>query len=48
MLDQPDRSALLVMDVQLGVIDRAPDPAAYLARVTEAVTAFGADAKQRS
>jgi nicotinamidase-related amidase len=31
------RSALLVMDVQPGIIDRAPDPAAYLARVAEAV-----------
>jgi nicotinamidase-related amidase len=36
---QPDRSALLVMDVQPGVIERAPDPAAYLARVTEAARA---------
>jgi nicotinamidase-related amidase len=33
----PDRSALLVMDVQPGVIERTPDPAAYLARVSEAV-----------
>jgi len=34
-----DHSALLVMDVQPGIVDRAPDPAAYLARVTEAVRA---------
>lgn len=34
-----DRSALLVMDVQPGILERAPDPAAYLARVTEAVRA---------
>jgi nicotinamidase-related amidase len=39
MTDQADRSALLVMDVQPGVVDRAPDPAAYLASVTEAVRA---------
>jgi nicotinamidase-related amidase len=39
MPDQADRSALLVMDVQPGIIDRAPDPGAYLARVTEAVRA---------
>jgi len=44
MPDQPDRPALLVMDVQPGVIDRAPDPAAYLARVTEAVRAARAQA----
>jgi nicotinamidase-related amidase len=37
--DSVDRAALLVMDVQPGIIDRAPDPAAYLARVTEAVRA---------
>jgi nicotinamidase-related amidase len=37
--DQSDRAALLVMDVQPGIIDRAPDPAAYLARVAEAVRA---------
>lgn len=43
MSDQ-ERSALLVMDVQLGVIDRVPDPAAYLARVTEAVRAARAHA----
>src|SRR6202789_429594 len=44
MPDLTDRSALLVMDVQPGVIDRAPDPAAYLARVTEAVRAARAHA----
>jgi nicotinamidase-related amidase len=46
MLDRSDadRSALLVMDVQPGIIDRAPDPAAYLARVTEAVRAARAHA----
>lgn len=43
MSDQ-ERSALLVMDVQLGVIDRVPDSAAYLARVTEAVRAARAHA----
>ncbi|HEY1959685.1 MAG TPA: isochorismatase family cysteine hydrolase [Polyangiaceae bacterium] len=32
-------SALLVMDVQPGILDRVPDGAAYLARVTEAVRA---------
>jgi nicotinamidase-related amidase len=37
MSDQVDRSALLVMDVQPGIIDRVPDPAAYLARVGETV-----------
>ncbi len=35
--DRADRAALLVMDVQPGIIDRAPDPAAYLLRVTDAV-----------
>jgi nicotinamidase-related amidase len=44
MIDQADRCALLVMDVQPGAIDRAPDPAAYLARVTEAVGAARARA----
>jgi nicotinamidase-related amidase len=39
MLDPPDRRALLVMDVQPGIIDRVPDPAAYLARVSDAVHA---------
>jgi nicotinamidase-related amidase len=40
------RSALLVLDVQLGVIDRVPDSAAYIARVTEAVRAARAHAIQ--
>jgi len=31
------RSALLVMDVQPGILDRAPDPAAYLASVEDAL-----------
>ncbi len=39
MLDAACRSALLVMDVQAGIIDRVPDPAALLARVSEAVRA---------
>jgi nicotinamidase-related amidase len=39
MLDATDPCALLVMDVQPGIIDRLPDPAAYLARVTEVVRA---------
>ena len=39
MPDQADRSALLVLDVQPGIIERTPDPAAYLARVSEAVHA---------
>ena len=39
MPDQADQAALLVMDVQPGIIDRTADPAAYLARVTEAVRA---------
>ncbi|MGA3121185.1 MAG: isochorismatase family cysteine hydrolase [Polyangiaceae bacterium] len=39
MPDQADPSALLVMDVQPGIIDRTPDPAAYVSRVTEAVRA---------
>jgi nicotinamidase-related amidase len=42
--DQADQAALLVMDVQPGIIDRTPDPAAYLARVTEAVRAARAHA----
>jgi nicotinamidase-related amidase len=46
MPDQADRSALLVMDVQPGIIDRAPDPAAYLARVSEAVRAARGHAVQ--
>jgi nicotinamidase-related amidase len=44
MPDQADQAALLVMDVQPGIIDRTPDPAAYLARVTEAVRAARAHA----
>lgn len=32
-----DNSALLVMDVQPGIVDRVPDPDAYLARVRAAV-----------
>jgi nicotinamidase-related amidase len=39
MSDPINRSALLVMDVQPGILERLPDPAAYLARVTEAVHA---------
>lgn len=34
-----DRSALLVMDVQPGIIDRVPDSAAFLARAGDAVRA---------
>jgi nicotinamidase-related amidase len=37
MPDQADRSALLVMDVQPGILDRIADPATYLAQVSEAV-----------
>jgi len=37
MLDVSDRSALLVMDIQPGILDRVPDSAAFLARATEAV-----------
>lgn len=37
MFEQTDRSALLVMDVQPGIIDRVPLPADYLARATSAV-----------
>jgi nicotinamidase-related amidase len=44
MPDQAERSALLVMDVQPGIIERTPDPAAYLARVSEAVHAARARA----
>jgi nicotinamidase-related amidase len=44
MADQADRSAFLVMDVQPGIIDRAPDPTAYLARVAGAVRAARAHA----
>ena len=39
MLDAAHRSALLVMDVQPGIIDRVADPAAFLARASEAVRA---------
>jgi nicotinamidase-related amidase len=39
MLDVSDRSALLVLDIQPGILDRVPDPAAFLARATEAVRA---------
>jgi nicotinamidase-related amidase len=37
MVSEAHRSALLVMDVQPGVVDRVPDSAAYVARVTAAV-----------
>jgi nicotinamidase-related amidase len=37
MTDLAERSALLVMDVQPGILERAPDPAAFLARTTDAV-----------
>jgi nicotinamidase-related amidase len=37
MIHEAQRSALLVMDVQAGIIDRMPDPPAYLAGVTETV-----------
>lgn len=39
MPNDAQRSALLVMDVQAGIIDRLPDPTAYVARVTDAVRA---------
>lgn len=39
MVDVEARSALLVMDVQAGIIDRVPDSAALLARVQEAMGA---------
>jgi nicotinamidase-related amidase len=39
MRDAADASALLVMDVQPGIIDRVPDPAAYVARVADVVRA---------
>jgi nicotinamidase-related amidase len=39
MLDAGLRSALLVMDIQPGIIDRVPDPAAFLARAQDAVRA---------
>ena len=44
MPNQSDGTALLVMDVQPGVIDRVPDSAAYLARVSEAVQSARAHA----
>src|SRR5690349_19375131 len=37
MTNEANRSALLVMDVQAGIIDRVPDSGAYLARVSETV-----------
>jgi len=37
MSDQSPRTALLVMDVQRGILDRLQNPAGYLARVTDAV-----------
>jgi len=39
MTESAHRTALLVMDVQPGILERAPDSAALLARVTEAVRA---------
>ena len=39
MPDVAHRSALLVMDIQPGIIDRVSDPAAFLARATETVRA---------
>ena len=39
MPNEAKRSALLVMDIQPGVLERVPDSAAYLARVTETVRA---------
>jgi nicotinamidase-related amidase len=39
MLEVAKSSALLVMDVQPGILDRVEDPAAFLARTTEAVRA---------
>lgn len=39
-----DRSALLVMDVQPGIIDRIADPATYLTHATEVVRAARARA----
>jgi len=39
MPDQARNTALLVMDVQPGILDRIPDHAAYLARLTETVRA---------
>jgi len=39
MPEAAQRSALLVMDVQAGVIDRVPDSKAFVARVADAVRA---------
>jgi nicotinamidase-related amidase len=39
MTDSLDNAALLVMDVQPGIVERVPDPDAYLARVSAAVDA---------
>ncbi len=39
MPNETDRCALLVMDVQPGIVERIADPAAYVARATEVVTA---------
>lgn len=39
MPDLADRSALLVMDIQAGILDRVPDRAAFLARAENAVRA---------
>lgn len=39
MVDAATRSALLVMDIQPGIIDRVVEPEAFLARVTDAVRA---------
>jgi nicotinamidase-related amidase len=39
MPNETDPSALLVMDVQPGIIERVPDTVAYLARVAEVIRA---------
>jgi nicotinamidase-related amidase len=39
MPDAADPCALLVMDVQPGIIERVPDPVGYVARVADAVRA---------
>ena len=39
MLDVADRSALLVMDIQPGILDRVPEPAEFLARAESVVRA---------
>jgi nicotinamidase-related amidase len=44
MPDSSDRSALLVMDVQSGILDRIADPATYLAQLTEVARAARARA----